>query len=128
MALVAQRGTEPQVESWYSTRFLNPERSYAVAAQGILTWSYALEENLVRSVVAVLMGSRRGDVTMHDEVREQADNGFVWVPRRSDLLHQEYLTHRDTYPTLDSCSGRIFTMLDELRSISDAPIPKRKRP
>ena len=128
MPLLAQRGTEPQVQSWYSTRYLNPERSYDVAAQGILTWSYAFEENPVRSVVAVLIGSRRGEVTMRYEVREQADSGFVWVPRLTDLLHQEYLTHRDTYPTLDSCSGSIFTMLDELRSTSDAPMPNRKRP
>ena len=100
----------------------------SLVRQSITTWSYAFEENLVRSVVAVLIGSRRGPVAMRDDVREQADNGFVWVPRLTDLLQQEYLTRRDTYPTLDSFSDRILTMLDELQSIADAPRPSRKAP
>jgi Domain of unknown function (DUF4932) len=100
----------------------------SLVRQGITSWPYALEENLVRSVVAVLIGSRRGPSVMRDEVREQADKGFVWVPRLADLLQTEYLTHRDRYPTLESFAERMFTMLEQFHSVAEAPMPNRTAP
>ena len=79
--------------------------------QNIRTWSYAFEENLVRSVVAVLIGTSRGPDEMERETVRQAGDGFSLVPRIAALLQREYCGHRDRYPTLNDFAPRLLDVL-----------------
>lgn len=79
--------------------------------QNITTWEYALEENIVRSVVAVLIGATRGTKDLEREVARQAGDGFLLVPRITALLQQEYCGHRDRYPTLNDFAPRMLEAL-----------------
>jgi hypothetical protein len=94
----------------------------ALVRQHISTWQYAFEENVVRAVVATLIGARRGREAMQAEVREQAENGFVWVPRIAALMQQENVPNRTRYPSLESFADRILDMLTARASVADAPL------
>lgn len=79
--------------------------------QNVTTWTYAFEENLVRSVVAVLIGAARGQPAMEAEIKSQVGGGFVLVPVIADLLQREYVSHRETYPSLERFGARIMDVL-----------------
>ena len=94
----------------------------ALKRQNIATWEYAFEENVVRAVVAVLIGDASGADAMHAECRLQAADGFAWVPTISELLARELVAHRDMYPTLDAFTDRLLALLATRKSVSDAAV------
>lgn len=89
--------------------------------QNVRTWSYAFEENLVRSVVAAMIGDARGPEAMNTAIAEEVGGGFVWVPLLTELLRREYVPARTSYPTLDRFAGRIVEVLGTQRSAAEAP-------
>ena len=79
--------------------------------QNVTTWTYAFEENLVRAVVAVLIGAARGQPAMDAEVKSQVGGGFVLVPVMAELLQKEYVPQRATYPALEQFAPRLLEAL-----------------
>ena len=59
--------------------------------QRITTWRYAFEENLVRAVVATLVGEAVGAEAGRREVRTQSERGFRYVPALADLIRTRYV-------------------------------------
>jgi Domain of unknown function (DUF4932) len=89
--------------------------------QNVRTWQYAFEENLVRAVVAAMIGESRGTSAMNAAIAEEVGGGFVWVPLLTDLLRREYQPQRNAFPTLDSFASRITEALATRQSVADAP-------
>ncbi|MCC6243954.1 MAG: DUF4932 domain-containing protein [Gemmatimonadaceae bacterium] len=79
--------------------------------QNVTTWRYAFEENVIRAVVAVVIGTARGQKERDAEVKAQVARGFVFVPALADLLQREYVGHRDTYPTFERFAPRMLEIL-----------------
>jgi Domain of unknown function (DUF4932) len=79
--------------------------------QEVKTWTYAFEENLVRSVVAVMIGAERGQKAMDAEVMSQVGGGFGLVPVMAELLQREYVTNRDAYPSLERFGARLLEVM-----------------
>lgn len=100
----------------------------ALARQGVTTWRYAFEENVVRSVVAVLIGAARGPAAMDAETKRQASAGFVWVPLLADVIQREYLPNRSAFPTFDGFSGRLLQALAARRDAADTRVTTAQLP
>jgi hypothetical protein len=79
--------------------------------QNVTTWPYAFEENLVRSVVAVMIGAARGQPAMDAEIRSQVGGGFVLVPVMAEVLQREYAAQRERYPSLEQFGARLLEVL-----------------
>lgn len=100
----------------------------ALQRQHVTTWRYAFEENLVRSVVAVLIGAARGPAAMDAETTRQASAGFVWVPLLADVIRQGYVPNRSAFPTFDAFSGRLLQALAARRDAADTRVTTAHMP
>lgn len=84
----------------------------ALASQNIKTWDYAFEENLVRSIVAVITKAKFGDDAYKREVAGQTQRGFIYVKDIAELLGARYVDAPAAYPTFDQIMPEILAALD----------------
>jgi hypothetical protein len=75
-------------------------------------WQTMFYESLVRACVLRYVRHYDGGLAAWTATKEEQWNGFSWMDGLTSLL-EEYETHRDRYPSLESFSPRLITFFSE---------------
>ncbi|MCR9245616.1 MAG: DUF4932 domain-containing protein [bacterium] len=97
--------------------------SHRLRSQNVTTWSYCLEENIVRACVVAMMHQERGREAADREMRTQVQRGFLYVPLLARCIIDEYVPGAERYTDFDAFVPRLLAALDELRNPGEAPPP-----
>ncbi len=83
-----------------------------MASQGYSSAEALMNESLVRAVVVRFMQNTEGDKSAAKQIDYEAEKGFVWVGRMSELL-AEYEAGREQYATFEAFAPRIVRFFEE---------------
>lgn len=89
----------------------------ALESQNIKTWDYALEENIVRAIVAVITKQKFGDEAGNREIAGQTQRGFIYAKEIAELIEGKYVTGTQNF---DDFMPTILTMLETKQGPADA--------
>jgi len=95
------------------TRIAALERLFnasALASQNIKTWDYAIEENLVRAIVAVVTKQKFGEDAYKREIAGQTQRGFIYTADIAKLIVEKTSAGNSTAFT--DLMPEILTMLE----------------
>ncbi|MFC1736453.1 DUF6768 family protein [Candidatus Hydrogenedentota bacterium] len=75
-------------------------------------WATMMHESLVRASVVRYLASTKGDRESENRIREEINNGFLWMWELSNLL-MKYESEREQYPTFEAFFPEIIKFFDE---------------
>ena len=87
-----------------------------LASQNIKTWKYALEENLVRAIVAVITKQEMGEDEYKREIANQTRRGFIYTKTLSEVIVSEYTKKKNVYKNFDEFMPKIIDSLKDKES------------
>lgn len=94
--------------------FILKTTAWSMYKQSYNNWNTIINESLVRSIViCYLIDKGFEDKIIYNEITEQLQKNFRWIPKLVKLINEKYLKERDDYPTFESFYPVIISFFND---------------